>query len=138
MAEAKTKPTGASVDAYVAAIVSPVRRMDCEALIVLMSKITKCKPVMWGPSIVGFGNYHYRYASGREGDSCPIGFSSGRAHLTIYLASGFEGTESILAELGKFRTSKVCLYVKRLSDIDMKVLEKLLRFSATETKRRYP
>lgn len=136
--EAKTQPTRASVAAYIAAIADPQRRQDCQALVELMSAITGKPAVMWGPSIVGFDAYHYKYDSGHEGDCCLLGFSSRKADLTIYLMSGFDGAEALLAKLGRHRTSKACLYVKRLADIDPGVLEKLLRQSAADTRKRYP
>jgi hypothetical protein len=138
VAEAKTNPTDNSVSDYIAAIPDAGRRSDCEALVKLMTRITKKKPVMWGSSIVGFDAYHYKYASGREGDSCLLGFSSRKTDLTIYVTSGFEGTEAILSELGKYETARSCLYVKKLSDIDPAALEALLRHAAAAMKRRYP
>jgi Domain of unknown function (DU1801) len=137
-AEAKTKPTTASVDDYIAAIPDSARVGDCRALVKLMTKLTKKKPVMWGPSIVGFDKYHYRYDSGREGDACLMGFSSRGSSIAIYVVSGFEGAESILSTLGKHKTSKACLYIKRLADIDLKALEALLAHSSAEIRRRHP
>ncbi|MBK8166445.1 MAG: DUF1801 domain-containing protein [bacterium] len=136
--EAKTKPTQVSPASYLAAITDPQRRQDCQALVELMSAITGKPPVMWGPSIVGFDAYHYKYDSGHEGDCCLLGFASRKADLTIYLMSGFEGAGELLAKLGRHRTSKACLYVKRLSDLDLGVLETLLRRSAAEIRKRYP
>lgn len=136
--EAKTQPTRASVTAYIAAIADPQRRQDCRALVELMSGITGKPAVMWGPSIVGFDAYHYKYDSGHEGDCCLLGFASRKADLTIYLVPGLGKTEALLAKLGRHRMAKACLYVKRLADIDLGVLEKLLRHSATETRKRYP
>jgi hypothetical protein len=136
--EAKTQPTKASVAAYIAAIDDADRRQDCRALVKLMTAVTGRKPVMWGPSIVGFDAYHYKYESGHEGDCCLLGFSSRKADLTLYLYAGFDGAEALLAKLGRHRTSKACLYVKRLSDLDLGVLEQLLRHSAAELRRRYP
>jgi hypothetical protein len=107
-------------------------------LIKLMTKLTKKRPVMWGPSIVGFDSYHYRYDSGREGDACLMGFASRGSDIAIYVVSGFDGTESILSTLGKHKTSKACLYVKRLADIDLNALGALLTHSAAEIRRRYP
>jgi hypothetical protein len=104
----------------------------------MMTRLTKKKPVMWGPSIVGFDSYHYRYDSGREGDACLMGFSSRKAEIAIYVTAGFEGTEQILAKLGKFRAATACLYVKRLSDIDLSALEELLLHSTAEIRRRHP
>lgn len=137
-AEAKTKPADASVADYIDAIADPGRADDCRALVRLMTRLTKKKPVMWGPSIVGFDSYHYRYESGREGDSCLMGFSSRKSEIAIYVVAGFDGTEQTLARLGKHKTAKACLYVKRLADIDLKVLESLLRHSASEIRRRHP
>ena len=138
MAEAKTQPTPADVGAFLAAKAGPARLADCETLVALMRKITQCPPVMWGPSIVGFGSYHYRYDSGREGDACLLGFSPRSGDISIYVVSGFDGAEAILAELGRCKTAKACLYVKRLSDIDLPALEKLLRHSVAVIQTRYP
>lgn len=138
MAENKTKPTKVSVASYVAAVANDDRRKDCNALIALMKKVMKCDPVMWGPSIVGFGSYHYKYDSGREGDSCVVGFSARKTEFAIYASAEFEGRPALLAKLGKFKGSKGCIYVKRVSDIDLEVLAKLVKGSAAELKRRYP
>jgi len=93
---------------------------------------------MWGTSIVGFGSYHYRYASGHEGDSCLAGFSSRKGDISIYVTAGFEGQEPLLANLGKHKAGKVCLYVKRLADVDLELLESLVEGSVAEMRRRYP
>jgi hypothetical protein len=138
MAEPKTKATGASVDSYIDAIGDEQRRVDCRTLVKLMSKITGEPPVMWGTGIVGFGNYHYRYASGHEGDSCLAGFASRKGDISIYVTAGFEGREPLLAKLGKHKTGKVCLYVKRLADIDLGRLESIVKGSVVEMQRRYP
>lgn len=140
MAELKTKPTDVAVRDHLAAIEDDARRADCEALVELMSRVTGCEPVMWGPSIVGFDRYHYRYASGHEGDAALVGFASGKRQLTLYLAPGFEGdaTRELLARLGKHKAGKGCLYLKRLSDVDSEVLERLVRWSVGEIRRRYP
>lgn len=140
MYEAKTKPTQVSVDSYLAAIENDTRRKDCETLISLMKRITGCAPILWGPSIVGFDQYHYKYASGHEGDSCVVGFSSRKGDLSIYLLAGYEDaeTKALLAKLGKHKTGKACLYVKRLADIQLLVLEELIARSVAETRRRYP
>ena len=138
MAEPKTKATGASVDSYIDAIDDEQRRDDCRTLVRLMSKITGEPPVMWGTGIVGFGNYHYRYASGHEGDSCLAGFASRKGDISIYVTAGFEGREPLLAKLGKHKAGKVCLYVKRLADIDLERLESIVKGSVVEMKRRYP
>jgi hypothetical protein len=138
MAEPKTKATRASVDKYLAAIGDEQRRDDCRALVKLMTRVTKEPPVMWGPSIVGFGSYHYRYASGHEGDSCLAGFASRKGDISIYVTAGFEGKAPLLVKLGKHKAGKVCLYVKRLADIDLEVLESLVEGSVAEMRRRYP
>jgi hypothetical protein len=138
MAEPKTKATRASVDNYIDAIDDELRRDDCRALVKLMTRVTKEPPVMWGPSIVGFGSYHYRYASGHEGDSCLAGFSSRKGDISIYVTAGLEGQQPLLAKLGKHKAGKVCLYFKRLADIDLKTLESLVKNSVTEMRRRYP
>ena len=138
MAEPKTKATRASVDNYLDAIGDELRREDCRTLVKLMRRVTKEPPVMWGTSIVGFGSYHYRYASGHEGDSCLAGFSSRKGDISIYVTAGFEGQEPLLANLGKHKAGKVCLYVKRLADVDLEQLESLVESSVAEMKRRYP
>ena len=140
MAELKTKPTGAAVRDHLAAIEDDGRRADCEALVELMTRVTGHAPVMWGPSIVGFDRYHYRYPTGHEGDAALVGFASGRRQLTLYLAPGFDNdhTRELLARLGKHTTGKGCLYLKRLADVDLAALEELVRESAAEIRRRYP
>jgi hypothetical protein len=137
LAELKTKQTEASVDAYLDAIEDPRRRADCVAISALMKNVTKCEPKMWGPSIVGFGSYHYRYETGHEGDACLAGFSSRKPEIVFYIAEGFESREKLLHQLGKHRIGKVCVYIKRLSDIDVAVLEKLVKASLVEMRRRY-
>ncbi len=138
MAENKTKATNASVDDYIAAIADEERRGDCLALVKLMSHITNEKPVMWGPSIVGFGHYHYRYDSGREGDACVAGFSSRKPDISVYLTASGPHQDVLLKKLGKHKMAKCCLSIRRLSTIDMKVLEQLITESVVEIKRRYP
>lgn len=137
MAENKTQATSASVAGYIAAIEEPSRRQDCDALAKLMATATQQKATMWGPSIVGFGSYHYKYESGREGDSCLTGFSSRKGAISIYLLANFPGRDELLSQLGKHKTAKGCLYVNRLSDVDLKVLERLVAESVAEVKRRH-
>ena len=133
----QTVPTGASVAAFLGAEPDAQRRADCQALVRLMTRVTGEKPRMWGPGIVGFGSYHYRYESGREGD-CPVAaFSPRKQALTLYLMLGFEGHADLMRKLGKHKTGKGCLYVKRLSDVDAHVLEELVRRSAADVVRRY-
>lgn len=131
--ENKTKQTEASVEEYFANIDDETRRADCVALAKLMSGVTRKPPKMWGSSIVGFGSYHYRYASGREGDMCLAGFSSRKADLTVYVIT--EGQEALLKKLGRHKRSKACLYIKRLADVDMKVLRQLVVASVAEVRR---
>lgn len=137
MAENKTRPTQASVAAHLAAIEDEGRRKDCQALAKLMTKATKQKPVMWGPSIVGFGSYHYIYDSGREGDSCVLGFASRKGDITIYGVVDFPATEKLLAKLGRHKGGKGCLYVRKLDDVDPKILEQLFVGTVAESKRRH-
>ena len=137
MAENKTKATQASVDGYIAVIGDESRRKDCEALAKLMAKATKQKATMWGTSIVGFGSYHYKYESGREGDSCLTGFSSRKGDISIYLVSDFPARDALLATLGKHKMAKACLYVRKLSDVDLKVLEQLIVGSVEQRKRNH-
>lgn len=131
--ENKTKQTEASVEEYFANIDDETRRADCVALAKLMSGVTRKPPKMWGSSIVGFGSYHYRYASGREGDMCLAGFSSRKADLTVYVIT--EGQEALLKKLGKHKRSKACLYIRRLADVDVKVLRQLVAASVAEVRR---
>lgn len=137
MAENKTKPTDASADDYIDAIEGEERRDDCRALVKLMSKITKHKPVMWGPSIVGFGRYHYKYDSGREGDSCLTGFSSRKGDISVYLVASGPDQENLLKRLGKHKMGKACLYIRKLRDVDLKILEQLVSGSVAEVKHRF-
>lgn len=139
MAELKTAPTKASVAKFVAAVEDEARRADCAVLMEMMERVTGATPVMWGPSIVGFGSYHYRYASGREGDWMLAGFSPRKRDLTVYVMAGFQGKEKLLARLGRHKTSAGgCLYLKRLADVDLAVLEELVRDSVERLRRAYP
>lgn len=121
----KTKAGVGSVDAFINAQPADIAA-DCSALIASMKKVTGEEPKLWGPSIVGFGQYHYTYDTGREGDWFLVGFSPRKANMTIYISGGFDGADPLLTKLGKHTTGKGCLYVKRLADVDLKVLEKLL------------
>ena len=138
MAELKTKPTGVSVKAYLDAIEDESRRKDCKAIAALMKRVTGCAPKMWGPSIVGFGSYHYEYASGHSGDMCLAGFSSRGREIVVYLLVGDEISEKLFSSLGKHRRGKSCLYFKSLADVQLPVLEELVARSYAETRRRYP
>ena len=138
MSDPKTRPTDASVEAFIDAVDHPRRREDARTLLVLMQRVTGEEPVMWGPSIVGYGSYHYRYASGQEADWPIAGFSPRRPNLSIYIMTGFEACGELLSRLGKHKIGKSCLYVNKLSDVDLDVLETLVRASVAEMKRRYP
>jgi hypothetical protein len=137
MAENKTKLTALSVDSYLDAIVDEDRRKGCKQLVRLMSKVSGQKAKMWGTSIVGFGSYHYKYESGREGDAPLIGFSSRKGDITVYLMLGTGDYESLLSRLGKHKTGKGCLYVKRMADVDEAVLSDLVSACMDALKRRY-
>jgi hypothetical protein len=126
MAENKTKPTPLSVAAFIDALTDPAKRTDAKAIVKLMQRATGEKPKMWGPSIVGFGSYHYKYESGREGDMPVVGFSPRKAATVLYGATGFGGSEDLLAKLGKHTTGKGCLYIKKLAEVDQTVLEALV------------
>ncbi len=126
MAEAKTKPTGASVAAFLAAIPDEERRRDCRTVAKLMEAATGAKPVMWGTRIVGFGTYRYRHESGREGDWPVIGFSPRKNDLTLYIMPGFARYADLLGRLGRHKTSESCLYLRKLADVDLEVLEAIV------------
>lgn len=132
--EPKTRPTDASVPAFIAAVPDPQRRADCEAVSTLMEQVTKTKPVMWGASIVGFGSMPLHYANGKTLDWPWVGFSPRKDALTLYIMSGFNGYEALMAKLGKHKTGKSCLYVKKLADIDQKVLKQLIEQSVKALK----
>jgi hypothetical protein len=129
MAELKTKPNQQSVVEFLNGIPDELKRKDCFTLLDLMKEITQAEPQMWGDAIVGFGNYHYHYASGREGDWFLTGFSPRKQNLTVYIISGFEQYDTLLRKLGKHTTSKSCLYIKRLDDINLPTLSELVRRS---------
>ena len=138
MSKPKTKPTKVSVESHIAAIANEEQRDDALTLVALMRRVTRQEPVMWGPSIVGFGSYHYKYASGHEGNSALTGFAVRGSELVVYTAPAFEGRDALLAKLGKHKTGKVCVYIRRLANVDLKVLETLVARSVADTKRRYP
>lgn len=137
MAENKTKATSASVAQYIAAIQDEERRSDCEQLVKLMTRITRQPATMWGTGIVGFGSYHYKYASGREGDMCVTGFSSRKPNISIYVLAEGAAQKKLLARLGKHRMAKACLYVRRMADIDIKVLRELIAGSIAAVRKHY-
>lgn len=136
--EQKTRPTPTSAAEFIAAVEDPKRRADAEAASVLMAEATGEPPVMWGASIVGFGTYHYRYASGHEGDAPLVGFSPRKGNLVFYLSGCDEERGDLLARLGKHKAGKGCVYVNRLSDVDAGVLKEMAAASAASLRRRYP
>ena len=138
MAALKTGPGDASVDAFLDSVDNENRREDARRVIAMMQRATQEPPRMWGERIVGFGSYHYAYASGREGDWPLVGLSPGKRNLTLYIMPGFDDYQGLLAKLGRHRTGKSCLYVNNLQDIDMRVLEELVRQSAADMRKRYP
>ena len=129
MSEAKTKPTGISVDDFIASVPDERKREDAIAIARIMQEITGEPPAMWGPSIVGFGSYHYKYETARDGFMRIAGFPPRKAALTIYLMGEIESREELLGQLGKHTTGKGCLYIKRLSDVDSEVLRQLIATS---------
>ena len=135
MAELKTKRTRESVQAFIAGIEDESRRADARAVLKIMREATGEKPQMWGPSIVGFGSYHFKYESGREGDWFLTGFSPRKQALTIYIMAGFAKYESLMAKLGKHTTGKSCLYIKKLADVDPSVLRKLIEQSVAHLRK---
>jgi hypothetical protein len=137
MAEPKTKPTELSVEKFLNTIKDEQRREDCFAVAKLMEELTGDKPKMWGTSIVGFGSYHYKYASGREGDAPLTGFSPRKQNLTLYLMGGFEQHDDLMKKLGKHTVAKSCLYIKSLDDIHLPTLKKLVRESIKYMKKNY-
>ena len=134
MAELKTKENDQSVEAFLSSIDDVQKQADCRALVAIMQEATGAAPRMWGDSIVGFGHYHYKYASGREGDWFLTGFAPRKQNLTLYIMAGFDNYEALLGKLGKHTTGKSCLYVKRLADVDMPVLTELVVESVAHMK----
>lgn len=137
MAEMKTTKNNTSVPAFLKAVENPKRREDAQIIKKLMDKITGWKAKMWGPSIVGYGQYHYKYDSGREGDFFITGFSPRKQALTVYIMPGFSNYDGLMAKLGKHKTGRSCLYINKLEDVDMKVLETLIRKSIAYMKKKY-
>jgi hypothetical protein len=135
MSEPKTKATDQDVDQFLDAIPDERRRQDCREVAALMRDVTGAEPKMWGPSIVGFGSYHYRYASGREGDWMLTGFSPRKDSLTLYLSYGLEEHSELLQRLGKHKVGKACLYIKRMADVDQGVLRELVEQSVEQVRR---
>jgi hypothetical protein len=137
MAELKTKLNDASVEKFLKTVKDESRRKDCFTILEMMQKITKSEPKMWGSSIVGFGNYHYKYASGREGDWFITGFSPRKQNLTLYIMCGFEKNNELLIKLGKYKNAKSCLYINKLEDVSRKALKDLITESVKYMSSRY-
>lgn len=137
MAEAKTKPTEVRVEDFIAAVENPVRRADAQVVCDIMARVSGEPPTMWGPSIIGFGSYSYKYASGREGRICRIGFSPRKPHLVFYIGDYPEQTV-MLARLGKYKRDGGCIYVTKLADVDMAVLEEMISGGLEHMNRAHP
>ena len=137
MTENKTKESDASVDAFLDAVENDERRTDCKTLLNLMAEVTGSEPRMWGSSMIGFGSYHYRYASGREGDWFITGFSPRKKALTLYIMPGFDGYDELMGRLGKYTSGKACIYVRRLDDIDLEVVKEMVLASVLHMRAQY-
>ncbi len=129
MAELKTQPNEQSVEAFLNSVEDEKKRQDCFTILGIMKQITKAEPQMWGTSMVGFGTYHYKYESGREGDWFLAGFSPRKQNLTLYIMAGFSRYDELLSKLGKFKTGKSCLYIKKIEDVDLPTLKELIKQS---------
>ncbi|WP_343519772.1 DUF1801 domain-containing protein [Sphingomonas sp.] len=138
MAEIKTKPTEISPAEFIEAVENPVRREDAKTVCAMMARITGEPPKMWGPSIIGFGSYHYKYGSGHEGDMCRLGFSPRKAQIVLYILTEDPGQSDQLARLGKHKNGKSCLYINKLADVDMAVLEEMTRDALAHMNAKYP
>jgi hypothetical protein len=138
MAENKTKPTDKSVTEFLESVEDKTKREDSFKLVELMQEITGEEPKMWGPTMVGFGTYHYKYESGREGDAMRVGFSPRKANLVLYIIAGFAEEQGLLNKLGKHSTGKSCLYIKKLADVDMAVLREMVERSVKYMSEHYP
>ena len=137
MAENKTQPTKQSVTSFLNAVENEQRKKDGFEVLELMKEITGEEPVLWGPSLIGFGKYHYKYESGREGDFFRTGFSPRKTALTLYIMSGFSRYDDLMSKLGKYKTGKSCLYLKKLDDVDREVLRELIEESLKFMKEKY-
>jgi len=137
MAKLKTIPNDQSVDDFLQSVDNEKKRQDCYTVLEMMKEITGAEPQMWGPSIIGFGSYHYKYESGREGDWFLTGFSPRKQSLTLYIMPGFGRFEDLMNELGKYKTGKACLYIKKLEDVDQQILRELVEKSVEYLKEKY-
>ena len=137
MAELKTKATEGDVTAFLNAVEDEKKRKDCFEVLKLIQEVSGEEPKMWGPAIVGYGKYHYKYDSGHEGNFFRTGFSPRKANLTLYIMAGFDRYEKLMQKLGKYKTGKSCLYIKSLEDIDRKVLRELIQASLEYMEKKY-
>lgn len=137
MAENKTKPTSLKAEDFISQVENPQKRSDSLKVMEMMKEITGKEPVMWGSSLIGFDQYHYKYDSGREGDSLMVGFSPRKQALTIYIMPGFERFDDLMQKLGKYKTGKACLYIKKLEDIDLSILRELISESVKYMRKKY-
>ena len=133
-ADLKTKPTSADVEKFINSVENKKRKEDALEILDIMKIITKEEPKIWGPSIIGFGSYHYKYESGREGDWFVVGFSPRKANLALYIMSGFNEYDELLPKLGKYKTGVSCLYINKLIDVDLTILKKLISLSVKKIK----
>jgi len=138
MAEIKTRPTGVAVDEFLDNVADPQRREDARQVRAMMERLSGEPPVIWGPGMIGFGRYRYKYDSGREGEHFRLGFSPRAKELVLYLIGGFPRHQALMDRLGKYRTGKSCLYVKRLNDVDETILEELIVEALAYMRERYP
>jgi hypothetical protein len=137
MAKLKTTPNEQSVEDFLQSVDNEQKRQDCYAILEMMKEAAGAEPQMWGPSIIGFGNYHYKYESGREGDWFLTGFSPRKQNLTLYIMPGFGRYEDLMNKLGKYKTGKSCLYIKKLEDVDREVLKQLVEESVEYLQKKY-
>ena len=138
MSENKTRPTGEAVEEFIAQVDHSTRRAAAQRLDEIFREVTGWKPQMWGPSIIGYGSYHYKYATGREGDMCATGFSPRKTNLSIYIMPGYADFDDTLARLGKYKIGKSCLYINKLADVDEEVLKELIRAGLEDLGDKYP
>lgn len=138
MTEMKTKPTDVKVDTFLSSVDHTGRREDAYLILEMMERLSGYKAQMWGPSIIGFGSYHYRYDSGREGDMCRIGFSPRKSQMVLYIIPGFKRVSGLLDHLGKHKLGKSCLYIGRLSSVDTDVLEEIIKQALAYMDEKYP
>lgn len=133
-ADNKTQPTNKDVAGFLEQVEPEQKRQDCQAILEMMRQATKAAPKMWGDSMIGFGEYHYKYASGREGDWFLTGFAPRKQNISLYIMAGFNRYEELMAKLGKYKTGKSCLYINKLADVDEAVLKELIQLSASYVK----